>query len=67
MFINNINHVVQSKYRLMITAPLDYLDGFTLENVAPVAMGIWNSNSINTFIGNMVHVYNKFRISRFQR
>ena len=61
MFINNINHVVQSKYRLMITAPLDYLDGFTLENVAPVAMGIWNTNSINTFIGNLVHVYNKYQ------
>ena len=61
MFINNINHVVQSKYRLMITAPLDYLDGFTLENVAPVALGIWNTNSINTFIGNLVHVYNKYQ------
>ncbi len=61
MFINSINHVVQSNYRLMITAPLDYLDGFALENVAPVAMGVWNSNSINTFIGNIVHVYNKFQ------
>lgn len=55
-FITRLNSVVGTKYRLMITAPLDYLDGFTLDNVYPIVMGLWNNNDINNFIDKVLQI-----------
>ncbi len=56
-FLINLHNSIKTKYRLVITAPLDYLDGFALDNMAPFAMGIWNRNSISDYIFRLVHVY----------
>ncbi len=56
-FIKNFRNTIKTNFRLLITAPLDYLDGFVLDNIAPMAMGIWNQNAINDFISRIVHVY----------
>jgi HEAT repeat protein len=55
-FITRLNSAAGTKYRLMITAPMDYLDGFTLDNVYPVVMGFWNNNDINNFIDRILHI-----------
>ena len=57
-FITRLNSIVGNDYHLMITAPIDYLDGFAIDNVYPVVMGLWNNNDINSFTDKVSHEFN---------
>lgn len=56
-FVTRLNSTVGKVYRLMITAPIDYLDGFALDNLYPVVMGLWNNSDIYSFIDKISHVF----------
>ena len=56
-FITRLNSIVGTDYRLMISAPIDYLDGFSIDNVYPVVLGLWNNNDINSFIDKVSSAY----------
>lgn len=56
-FIQKLRTSRNSRFKLVITAPLDYLDGFILDNVSPMALGLWNQNKIKDFIDLLVSNY----------
>lgn len=58
-FITKLNAIAKDKFKLLITAPLDYLDGFALDDTYPVAMGLWNSTDINNYLSRITPIYTR--------